>query len=404
MVNWLYGPAGAGKTSIMRSLASVLEQRGQFMGGFHFWRSDSSRNTLAHFITTLAFQLAQNEPATLPLITQALTRDSLLLDKSTKTQMEKLIIEPLLACPAGESPKAVRCILIDGLDECNEAGQREFLEKLLPTLISHLSSSPVKFFIASRQERVIDNLFSHPRLSNYTNRIFLEPSPEDVREFILAEFEEVNRCHPRLRVKHGGRWPRNDQLDRLVEKSSGYFILCATAMRYINPPILHGRPPDQRLDDVLEAVSADPLRPLDALYLFILRQHAPILPGLLDEWKRSIGLVCIPLDLPKLHPPTELSGRPEFAAELELWYGKEPSDLEELLSGLGSILYFDKITGQPKIYHASFADFIFNRGRSQEFCIDGARLHLEIACAIVNSLVSDHPPNSTCHECLWIRR
>jgi len=394
-VNWLYGPAGAGKTSIMRSLASLFEQRGQFIGGFHFWRSDSGRNTLKHFVATLAFQLAQNEPKTFPFITRALTRDSLLLDKSTKTQMEKLVIEPLLACSAGKPlAGARRCILVDGLDECDEDGQREFLEACLPTLISRLSSVDIAFFISSRPERAIDNFFTHPRLSNSTNRIFLEPSFEDVQEFLAAEFEEINRCHPKLKKKYGGKWPKDQQLDRLVEKSSGYFILCATAMRHINPPILHGRPPDQRLDDVLEAVSADTLRPLDALYLLILRQHAPKLPGPLSQWKRSIGLVCMALDLSDNASPW-LIFDDEATPVIELWHEMDVSTLEELLSGLESLLYFDEETGQPKIYHASFPDFIFNQSRSQEFFMDSGYLHSELACVIVKTLNSRPPPTRT---------
>ena len=110
------------------------------------------------------------------------------------------------------------------------------------------------FFIASCPETLIDNLFTHACLSASTNRIFLEPSPEDVGEFLTAEFEEVNRCYPNLKAKYSGKWPRDGQLERLAENSSGYFIICATAMRYINPPMLQGRPPDQRMDDVMDAV------------------------------------------------------------------------------------------------------------------------------------------------------
>ena len=390
-VNWLYGPAGAGKTSIVRSLAALFERRGQFVGGFHFWRSDSSRNTLKYFVATLAYQLTQNEPATLPLVEQALRKDPLLLNKSAETQMEKFIVEPLLACSTDDSSGASRCILIDGLDECDEDGQREFLETLLPTLVSRLSSVGITFFIASRPERAIDNLFTHPRLSNATNRIFLEPSPEDVREFLVAGFKEVNRCHPRLKEKHGGQWPKDQQLDHLVEKSSGYFILCATAMRHINPPVLHGRPPDQRLEDVLDAVSDDPLRPLDALYLFILRQHSPKLPGLLSE---SVGLACMALDSSGYSPWSAV--RESDAEIVELWYNKDVFALQELLSGLESLIYFDKKTGQPKIYHASFPDFIFNRSRSQEFFMDPGHLHLDLACIIIKTLSLENPPDRKC--------
>ena len=122
-VNCLYAPACAGKTAIMRSLASLFAQRGQFVGRFHFWRSESGRNTLKHFVAMLAYQLAQNEPSTLPIVIRALAQNGLLLEKSTKTQIEELIIEPLLTCKAdwslglhyGAAPKSLEYVSFDSL-------------------------------------------------------------------------------------------------------------------------------------------------------------------------------------------------------------------------------------------------------------------------------------------------
>ena len=74
----------------------------------------------------------------------------------------------------------------------------------------------------------------------------------------------------------------------------------------------------------------------------------------------------------------------------------DTSTLEELLSGLDSLLYFDEETGQPKVYHASFPDFVFNRSRSQELHMDPAHLHRDLACLIVKTLSFSPLPNCTC--------
>ena len=384
LIHWFWGPVGAGKTSVMRSLARRLEAKGDFAAGFYFWRSDGARNSLKNFFPTLAVQLADNDTSTASHIEQAIKGNKGLLEKSFKTQMEKLIITPLVAghrdSPSTSHP---RVFVIDGLDECDSDGQREFLEELLPALISRLSDLRITVFVSSRPEPGIENRFSHPRLSNLTNRICLEASEEDVHLFLVDEFEEINRCHPGLKDENGGKWPGMGDLETLEDKSSGYFILVKTAMRYIKPDKLRGRAPDQRLRDVLEAFRADPLRPLDALYLSILRQNCPEGPADFEEWKTVIGLICIPLEC-GMAQWTSAFGSYEYA--LFIRYGKGLSALQQMISELGSLFYIEEHTGQLRNYHASFADCVFNPERGAEFAMDPGRLHERIACALVESM------------------
>lgn len=126
-----------------------------------------------------------------------------------------------------------------------------------------------------------------------SNKIFLEPSREDVDVFLTSEFCKINESFPYLKEKCGDQWPTDEAYLVLVEKSLGYFMLLKTALRHINPPALRGRAPDQRLRDILESFSADPLRPLDALYLCILRKNVPQNPAQVDEWKTIIRLICV---------------------------------------------------------------------------------------------------------------
>jgi len=71
---------------------------------------------------------------------------------------------------------------------------------------------------------------------------------------------------------------------------------------------------------------------------------------------------------------------------LLVWYGNNRVGLQDLLTGLGSLIYFDEVTGEPKAYHASLADFLFNRERSDEFFVSPDLLHLDIACTIIGLL------------------
>jgi len=292
---WFYGPAGAGKTAIMRSLATALKAEGRHLGSFHFWRSDSTRDSLRAFIATLAYQIARNIKLTAWYIDKVLEEDDLLLDKSNSTQLQKLIILPLFAAHKEDATTGHAQVLIDGLDECDEEGQREFLETLLPTLLNQLSDLRLTFYISSRPDAFIHNQFHTQPLRDLCTKIFLEPSREDTDAFLKSEFRKINESFPNLKDKYGGQWPSDVEYLALLDKSSGYFILLKTALRHINPPALRGRAPDQRLQDILQAFAADPLRPLEALYLCILRQHLSQNLAQADEWKTIIiGLICIP--------------------------------------------------------------------------------------------------------------
>ena len=382
-VNWFNGPAGAGKTAIMRSLAVELDNHNRMLAGFHFFRSDAMRNTLKHFIPTLAYQVAQNFPTSSSYIQQSIRDEPLIFKKSIRTQMKKLIIDPLLSAhavnPNAEFPKV---IIIDGLDECEAPGQREFLEVLLPTLLSQLSELHLTFYIASRPETLIKNEFSASPLSAVTNRVFLEPSEEDIREFLAFEFDKINERHPRLKIKYGGRWPRKKDFELIVAKSSGYFILAKTATRYINPDVLRGRQPDERLRHILEALQAEPYRPLDAMYLSILRQHAPTDNAGFEEYRKIIALICLPFAID--YPAWAKTSGPDNV--FQFVFGMDRSSVEELISGLGSLVYFTaNANGHPRIHHASFPDFISNRERSAEYFMDSGGLHEELACKIIEA-------------------
>ena len=386
-IQWLRGPALAGKTSVMRSAAKRLKERGKLLGEFYFKRSDGSRNNLNAFFPTLAIQLAKNYPSTLPFIDEAMREDKSLLDKSLKTQMETLVIAPILGARRN-NPSATHphIFIVDGLDECDLAAQREFLDDLLPTLISRVSHLHIIIFVSSRAEESIDNQFELPQLNTFTNRIFLEPSRQDIRHYLDGEFDEINRLHPGLKDESGGRWPRAGDILLLEEKSYGYTVLIETVMRYLRAEKLRGRAPDERLCDVVQILRAEPLRPLDALYLFILRGNAPEDPGEFEEWKTCIGLACIHFN--DFSDWTEAFGDDTF----RLLYGRHRPEVERTMRDLEPLFYVDDKTGQPRNHHFSLPDCLFNAERSAEFAIDLHRLHERIACTIVNTLNTFRPP------------
>src|SRR6188768_3435295 len=57
LILWLYGAAGAGKSAIAHSIAEICEERGWLLATFFFWKTAAERNSIARFVTTVAYQI-----------------------------------------------------------------------------------------------------------------------------------------------------------------------------------------------------------------------------------------------------------------------------------------------------------------------------------------------------------
>ncbi|KAF8642049.1 hypothetical protein AX16_009715, partial [Volvariella volvacea WC 439] len=127
-VLWLHGPAGIGKSAVMKTIADKLDapdSPAKVAGSFFFWRGDPLRNSLSRFIPTLAYQLAMCVESIGREIYRAIDRDPAILNASVDAQWRKLIADPIEA--ASNVPPAV--IILDGLEECKEQrDQKKVLE------------------------------------------------------------------------------------------------------------------------------------------------------------------------------------------------------------------------------------------------------------------------------------
>lgn len=152
---WIYGPAGAGKSAIMQTIAELCQEKGILGGSFFFFRTADKRNVKTHLIATLAYQLAMKVPVLYNHITTAIQNDPYIFAQTLKAQMKALIIKPMLAIISTHPHvKHLRYIvLVDGLDECSpEETHREII-----TALSGFAFSPFRVIIASCPEYVIRN-------------------------------------------------------------------------------------------------------------------------------------------------------------------------------------------------------------------------------------------------------
>ncbi|KIJ38103.1 hypothetical protein M422DRAFT_33449 [Sphaerobolus stellatus SS14] len=153
-VLWLYGPAGAGKSTIAQTIAEQCDKGPKNLAfSYFFSRRNANQSDLTRFIPTFAYQLVLTVPSLDTSVREAVRSDPSIFARSLETQAQELIVKPLKAMTE-QLPFMV--VVIDGLDEYSEDDEKCPLEDLVFILIRVLTGLPFRIFFASRPERYID--------------------------------------------------------------------------------------------------------------------------------------------------------------------------------------------------------------------------------------------------------
>ncbi|KAF8171689.1 hypothetical protein BJ912DRAFT_1148431 [Pholiota molesta] len=351
-IMWMHGAAGAGKSAIMQSIAELCEKARIPLASFFFFRTDPTRNSMAPFVATLVYQLIQKIPQARDQIFMIIENNPLIFDESLETQLQKLIIEPLLRLQAHF--KCCFIILIDGLDECLARTQQAELINLLGTF-SHSRATPVIFLVASRREPQIAAAFVRKGISDLALTLPLdnsdiEQTSDDIRCFLIDKFRDIKENHL-LKDYLPIDWPPASSVKEIVSKSSGQFIFASVVINYISSPranparqleVIHGI----RLRD---PSTQNPFAHLDALYEHIFSQ-VETLGKVLD----IIGYV--------------IASRVGLIKHIQKAFLLEEGELDVLFADLTAVILFKPPSqGIPelKFLHESLPDFLVDKSRSK---------------------------------------
>jgi len=233
----------------------------------------------------------------------ALYNNPSLPTRSLEAQMDTLIVKTLEVA-ASSSTGSVhfmnfrpKVIVLDGLDECGDPKSQQYILKVLLNSVSN-HSIPFSFILASRPEQHIREAFDGKLLSSLTTRLVLDNKyhpDDDIRVFLQSEFQDIKERHP-SRAHLPSPWPSGEDVERLVQKSSGQFIYASTVTNFIDSH--HHWPPDRL--DIIFGISppgkTTPFAEMDSLYLHILMSAS-------DNIKTALEIFTILLFLhhPLLH-------------------------------------------------------------------------------------------------------
>jgi hypothetical protein len=373
---WLYGGAGAGKSALAQSFA----ERSRKLGASFFFSKTSTtpRTDGDKLIPTLVYQLLHAIPGLKNFVENQI-RDNLdIFEKDRKTQLEILFVTPLVTAFNAKAIQVSRfplVIVIDGLDECHGTEVQCDLLRIIANAISRLPNF-FRFLVASRPEIHIKRTFKHDVALQaiIIDRVNLSrrgDADEDISTFLENGFDDIRRVHP-LGEFLPSRWPDEDDISALVERSSKHFIYASTVMEYIKSD--KHRPQD-RLKVVLLGLcphGADggpgPFARLDEMYSLIFRD---VEPSQLDKVLLAFGI---------LHLISEAKGyfrsitkRPSAYSLIEKLLALKPGDLFILFHPLRSLVALDLKNEVLHVLHKSLFDYLLDPLRSGDF-----RLKLEL--------------------------
>ena len=376
---WLQGMAGTGKSTISRTVARDLKQRGLLGASFFFNRSERDRARSDKLLTTIAKQLVDIQPQFQDGVTKAVRQDSTLVRSSLGEQFDQLLKEPLSTVKTSKGQKLLLVIVIDALDECQDDINIQNIIKRLPELQHTLSAVELRFFMTSRPESRILSGFKEVH-SKHTAAILHEISQSTVEHDIRVYFQDKLPAIRRVRGLDE-RWPGEENIRRLVRITVPLFIYAATVYRAFEDPIWD---PQVSLEGFLDHPEWQSSQ-LAGTYLPVLER---LLTGqgerqvrqLVDEFQTIVGAVII------LQNPLPIM---PLAKMLNI----HEATIKNRLNTLQSVIRVPKEAEEPvTLFHQSFRDYLLNpepRERTK-FSIERAAMNRTIGLRCIRVMQRKH--------------
>jgi hypothetical protein len=383
---WLCGKAGTGKSTIARTLAQKLDDDGLLGASFFFKRGRADRSHAKLLFPTIARQLADLLPDVARAIAASLDRDSLLCDRYLSTQFEGLLLQPLQSVSRDSLPSTGIVVVIDALDECdNSESIRTTL--LLLSRVEAITSLRLRIFVTSRPELPVELGFKDMSGDLHHN-IRLEEAQEtsiahDIHVFYEYEFAKIKKDRWMDHDELPAEWPREHDVQSLVNQAIPLFIFAFTVSRYI------AEDPRGRLDLMLRQSLNKSLTSLKGTYLPILTQVVASeeddqRESRIFDFKRVVGSLVLLYD-------------PLSASALTALIGALPREVLRVLRPLHSVLNIPKaLDGRVDLetpitlFHLSFRDFLIDSALEKEniFCIAAAVTHQNLGMHCIRILES----------------
>ncbi|KAF8987941.1 hypothetical protein BDQ17DRAFT_1483161 [Cyathus striatus] len=237
-IMWLYGPAGAGKSAISQTTAEECYNEGKLAASYFFSKFGARQNKKDGLVATIAYQLCVSVPAMKEHIIKNIEINLNIFKTNIRVQMQALVVEPFKLMNSEHSTCSTpRLIIIDGLDECQtRKDQAEIIEAIAKSLSLIDSASFLRFLLVSRPEVEIRRAFNMERIASSCTHLALDDTfdpDKDIELYLRSNFQALKREHT-LGSMLPVSWPGDEDIDLIIQKSSGQFIYASTVLHYVS--------------------------------------------------------------------------------------------------------------------------------------------------------------------------
>ena len=352
---WLKGSPGQGKTAIAISLCQELEGDRRLAASFFFdkTRNNHGVDSANHFVSSLAYQLANFDSKYRQLLTRRLRTKSNILDGPLRDQLQSLIIEPMREAHEGhrfEGPTSV--IVLDGLDECSE---KSSLGDLMDVIIGRkgipgregitgLSGLPNHFviFVSSRPEPEIQGAWEREK-THLIETLDDDNAKPDIRNYIIQHLMN----HFQYDVTPPETPPPQRDMAKFADRCGGLFLVAQIRVREVKYP-------EASLETSIEAFrrilsDAPEVKEVDEEYLRIFRHAYLRKPLQKDKKDRFRSVMSAVLELQE---PLSVHGISQLLDDDE-------SRVRVVLNPISSVLDVPPTKDAPvRFYHATTPEFL----------------------------------------------
>ncbi|KAF7338986.1 WD40 repeat-like protein [Mycena venus] len=224
---WLYGVAGAGKSTIAMSIHQTFDALG-LLGISLFFTRGNEANSPSTVIRTIAYSLAESNTHIGSEICSAMRQHPHIVDASLDDQFQKLLVEPL--SHAKDNIRGPKIIILDALDECGNPESRRHLVSVISNRFATLPM--LRVFITSRPDSDIAAAF---RIQSSIIKTPLDitkpPSLEDIRLYFDNEMVYIRQIHFSRNL--GPTWPGDEKIAALCTCAGGLFSWASAATEYL---------------------------------------------------------------------------------------------------------------------------------------------------------------------------
>ena len=390
------GPAGSGKSSLLRTIARICEEEKCLAASFFFSGTDPSRNATGQLMNTIAYQIAEAIPELRPYVARSVHAKPTILTRSLELQTQELLLEPLNQLRSDHPDFSLnlhpRVVVIDALDECLGLDDQLRIISALAKVLAH-ESFPFLCMLSSRYNLHIEQNLTFKLTPQIYGKVILgrDVSHEraDVRTYLRAKIDRIRDEHAfGTRIPLG--WPTESDLEPIVKKSGAQFIYASTVIKYIESPDYN---PYERLQYILDISTTnfgpDLYAELDALYRALM--------SLLKPENLTAAIEILGIELVRSNSQFWIPSALRYYFDFKGHFCSLDADV--VLAPLASVLKCHN--GHIKFYHLSFAEFLLDPNRSGKYFVQPMKWQkwitsrlvphfYNIGCKLITVLVCDY--------------